>query len=113
MSRRVAVVITEDPCETHRPVEALRIALGFSAGDHDTTVVLLGRAPLLLTNDIDNIVDVDILEKYLPTLKQLDMPFVLEKGTVKDPPARGFIAVEQSQDEIRQLLQSVDRSVVF
>ena len=69
MSKRVAVVIAEDPTKTHRPVEALRIALGLCAGEHHTTIVLLGRAPLLLTDDTEDIVDVDILEKYrLPCL---------------------------------------------
>lgn len=53
MPKRVAVVIGEDPTKTHRPVEALRIALGLCAGDHDTTVVLLGKAPLLLTDETD------------------------------------------------------------
>ena len=45
MSKRIAVVISEDPSVTARPVEALRIALGLCAGDHETTVILLGRSP--------------------------------------------------------------------
>src|SRR2546426_155543 len=61
MSKRIAVVISEDPFVTARPVEALRIALGLSVGDHEMTVVLLGRAPLLLMQDTEKIVDVDIL----------------------------------------------------
>ena len=81
MSKRVMVVITEDPTTTHRPVEALRIALGLSAGDHETTIVLLGRAPLLLTDDTEDVVDVDILEKYRPSLAQLGIPFIIETYT--------------------------------
>ena len=61
MSKRIAVVISEDPSVTARPVEALRIALGLCTGDHATTVVLLGRAPLLLMEDTEEIVDIDIL----------------------------------------------------
>src|SRR5688572_15070827 len=30
----------ENPTKTHRPVEALRIALGLCAGDHETTIIL-------------------------------------------------------------------------
>ncbi len=71
MSKRVAVVIAEDPTKTHRPVEALRIALGLCAGDHETTIILLGKAPLLLTDETDDVIDVDILEKYRPSFKQL------------------------------------------
>ena len=65
MSKRIAVVISEDPCRTARPVEALRIALGLCAGDHETTVILLGPASRLLMEDTEDIVDVDILEKYI------------------------------------------------
>ena len=61
MSKRIAVVISEDPSITARPVEALRIALGLCAGDHETTVILLGRAPLLLMKDTEEIVDIDNL----------------------------------------------------
>ena len=61
MSKRVAVVISEDPYVTARPVEALRIALGLCAGDHETTVILLGQASRLLMEETDEIVDVGIL----------------------------------------------------
>jgi len=113
MSKRVAVVISEDPYVTGRPVEALRIALGLCAGDHETTVVLLGRAPLLLMEDTDNIVDVDILEKYLPSFTHLSVPFIVEPGTVMDAKSDEFSVTIRTADEIRRLIQSVDRSLVF
>ena len=113
MSKRIAVVISEDPCLTARPVEALRIALGLCAGNHETTVVLLGRAPLLLMEDIEEIVDVDILEKYLPSFKHLSVPFVVEPGTVMDAWSDNFSVTSRTVDEIRQLVRSVDRSLVF
>jgi sulfur relay (sulfurtransferase) DsrF/TusC family protein len=113
MSKRIAVVISEDPCVTARPVEALRIALGLCAGDHETTVVLLGRAPLLLMKDTEEIVDVDILEKYLPSFKHLSVPFVVEPGTVMDAWSDTFSVTTRTTDEIRQLLRTVDGSLVF
>ncbi len=112
MSKRVTIVIAEDPTKTHRPVEALRIALGLCAGDHDTTVVLLGKAPLLLTDEIDDVVDVDILEKYRPSFAQLKVPFVVESdsqvGVLRD-----FSLSRKLPSEIRDLLQSADRTLVF
>ncbi|HET9575832.1 MAG TPA: DsrE family protein [Nitrospira sp.] len=112
MSKRVTIVIAEDPTKTHRPVEALRIALGLCAGDHDTTVVLLGKAPLLLTDEIDDVVDVDILEKYRPSFAQLKVPFVVESdsqvGVLGD-----FSLSRKLPSEIRDLLQSADRTLVF
>ena len=113
MSKRIVVVISEDPRATARPVEALRIALGLYAGDHKMTVVLLGDAPLLLKGDTEDIIDVDILEKYLPSFKHLSIPFVVEPGTAVDAGSNGFSVTTLPVDEIRQLVRSVDRSLVF
>jgi sulfur relay (sulfurtransferase) DsrF/TusC family protein len=113
MSKRIAVVISEDPFVTARPVEALRIALGLCAGDHETTVVLLGLSSRLLMQDTEEIVDVDILEKYLPSFKHLSVPFIVEPGTVTDVWSDDFSVTTQTSDEIRQLVRTVDRSLVF
>ena len=113
MSKRVAVVIAEDPTKTHRPVEALRIALGLCAGDHETTIFLLGKAPLLLTDDTDDVVDVDILEKYRPSFQQLHVPFVVASGLPTQKFLDGFSVTSKPTDEIRTLVQSLDRTLVF
>ena len=113
MSKRIAVVISEDPYVTARPVEALRIALGLCAGDHETTVILLGRAPLLLMKDTEEIVDVDILEKFLPSFKHLSVPFIVEPETIMDAWSDNFSVTPRTADEIRQLIRKVDRSLVF
>lgn len=115
MSKTIAVVIQEDPRKTHRPVEALRIALGLAAGAHQTTVVLLNEAIRLLSEDTDDIVDVDILEQYLPSFKHLEIPFLLEKNSVIDHGTlqEDFKIQFESQETIREFLQSVDRSLIF
>ena len=113
MSKRIAVVISEDPRMTARPVEALRIALGLCAGDHETTVVLLGQASTLLMEDADEIIDVDVLEKYLPSFKHLAVPFVIEVGTAMDRWSDDFFVITRTADEIRQFVRSADRSLVF
>ena len=113
MSKTIAVVIQEDPRTTHRPVEALRIALGLVAGTHATTVVLLGEANRLLHDDVDDIVDSDILEKYLPSVQHLELPFVLQTGTDTSSISTDFSVVYKNDSEIRSILQSVDRTIVF
>jgi hypothetical protein len=113
MAKRVAVVIAEDPTKTHRAVEALRIALGLCAGDHETTIVLLGKATMLLTDETDDVVDVDILEKYRPSFAQLGVPFVVESGSPLDAFVEGFSVTSRPSADIRSLLQSVDRTLVF
>ena len=113
MSKRIAVVISGDPYVTARPIEALRIALGLCTGDHETTVVLLGRTPSLLMENTEEIVDVDILEKYLPSFKHLAIPFIVAPGTAVDAWSDDFSIKTLPADEIRQLVRSVDRSLVF
>ncbi len=113
MSKLIAVVISEDPRVTARPVEALRIALGLCAGDHKTTVVLLGRASALLMEDTEEIIDVDVLEKYLPSFKHLAVPFVVEAGSAIDAWSDDFSVTTRTADEIRQFVRSADRSLVF
>ena len=113
MSKRIAVVISEDPCVTARPVEALRIALGLCAGDHETTVVLLGRASMLLKEDTEEIIGVDVLEKYLPSFKHLSVTFIVEAGTAMDSWSDDFSVTTRTPDEIRRLVQSADRSLIF
>lgn len=113
MAKRIVVVISEDPFITARPVEALRIALGLCAGDHETTVVLLGPASRLLMTETEEIIDVDILEKYLPSFKHLSVPFIIEPGTVMNDWSDSFSVTIRTADEIRQLIRTVDRSLVF
>lgn len=113
MTKTIAVVIQEDPRTTHRPVEALRIALGLVAGSHATTVVLLGEAFRLLSEDKDDIVDVDILEKYLPSIKHLAMLFVLPETTNRSAVGEEFLTRYETDAGIYSLIQSVDRTLIF
>jgi sulfur relay (sulfurtransferase) DsrF/TusC family protein len=113
MSKRIAVVISEDPFVTARPVEALRIALGLCSGNHETTVILLGRASSLLMENTDEIVDVDILEKYLPSFQHLAVPFIVEPGTVMDGWSDDFSVTTRTADEIRRFVRSADSSLIF
>lgn len=113
MSKRIAVVISDDPYVTARPVEALRIALGLCAGDHDTTVILLGPASRLLMEDTEEIVDAEILEKYLPSFKHLAVPFIVEPGSTMNTWSDDFSVTTRTTDEIRQFIRSVDRSLIF
>lgn len=113
MAKKITVVITEDPRTTPRPVEALRIALGLCAGDHETTVVLLGQAPLLLTDDTDEIEDVDTLEKYRPSFAHLEVPFLISTRSPVQKVRGEFRTRVVSDPEIRSHVQSAQRTLVF
>ena len=57
--------------------------------------------------------DIDILEKYLPSFKHLSVPFIIESGTVMNNWSDGFTVTVRTADEIRQLVRVVDRNLVF
>lgn len=113
MAKNIAVVIQEDPRKTHRPVEALRIALGLAAGSHTTTVVLLGEAARLLSEETDDIIDVDILEKYLPSIEQLEIPVVLQDRPDRIPVRDEFSTRRENDETISSFVRSMDCTLVF
>ena len=114
MPPSIVVVIREDPYKTHRAVEALRIALGLSTGENPMTLVLLGQAPRLISEDPEDIVDGELLDKFLPSFKQLRIPFVLLSGSgsgfALDP---DFTVSELSEEAIQSLVADADRVLVF
>jgi hypothetical protein len=113
MAKNVAVVIQEDPRKTHRPVEALRIALGLASGSHVTTVVLLGEAVRLLGDETDDILDVEILEKYLPAIEQIKIPFILQDTADQIPVRDEFSTKRENDDSISSFVRSMDCALVF
>jgi hypothetical protein len=110
----ITLVIREDPRLSHRPVEALRIALGLAAGENPITVVLIGQAVQLLAEETDEIVDVEILEKYLPSFQHLAIPFVLipPPGPLPDL-LDGFAVTMGTHDSAQRAVSEADRVLVF
>jgi hypothetical protein len=114
MPPSIVVVIREDPRKTHRSVEALRIALGLSTGENPMNVVLLGEAPLLISEDAEDAVDAEILEKYLPSFKGLKIPFTVPPGTGSRFDLDSDFKVSEASDEaIREMISWADRVLVF
>lgn len=113
MASTISVIVRDDPRSSHRPVEALRIALGLAAGDHDITVVLLGDAPLLLTDETEDVIDVDILEKYLPSFKQLGIRFVVIDDGARMNFQSGFSVQPESPEAVQRLITTAQHTLVF
>lgn len=110
----ITLVIRDDPRKTPRPVEALRIALGLAAGENPITVILIGDAVRLLAEETEDILDVEILEKYLPSFQQLAIPFVLIPHAGTPPELQdGFTVTTGSFDTARQTMVEADRVLVF
>lgn len=116
---QVAVLIKSNPQESHRPAEAVRIALGLISGQHEVKIILLGKAALLLSDEAEDLADGEELGKYLPTLKELDQTFYVEQTALKE--AREEAGMEDcdcrikavSMEEISKLLSEAERHLIF
>ena len=107
-------MIREDPLTSAVPVEALRIALGLAAGENPITVILMGSAVHLLAEESDEIVDLEILEKYLPSFEHLQIPFILVYPSGPRPDIQeGFAVTVGTVDSAREAMEAADRVLVF
>ncbi|WP_447969926.1 hypothetical protein [Nitrospira sp. M1] len=115
MSLKLIVLIRKDPTVTHQPVEGLRIALGLSTGPNELTIILLGQAQLLVSEELSSSIrDLDTLEKYLPSIQELELPILVPEESQRsfelDP---DFSIQEKSVSHIQSLIQKADRVLIF
>lgn len=115
MTDAILVLIKSNPLESHRPVEAIRIALGLASGDHAVVIVLLNQAPLLLADDTEDLMDGDILQKYLPVFKEMGQTFFVEEGSLRAHPMEGsgYKIQPVSLDKITELIRQAGRFLIF
>jgi sulfur relay (sulfurtransferase) DsrF/TusC family protein len=115
MGQNIVVLVKSDPQESHRPVEAIRIALGLISGDHQVSVILMNNAPLLLGNEAEDLVDGEDLDKYLPPYRELDQTFYVEKEALDRAKLTetDYKIQPISIQEIANLIAKADRHLIF
>jgi hypothetical protein len=115
-SLKIVVLIGVDPMKSHRAVEALRIALGLGSHNEgkDISIILIGRAPFLLSENTDDIVDGEILEKHLPVFIEWGSPFSISTDA-ETPPLyiRDCVTKPINPSEISTALETADRVLIF
>jgi sulfur relay (sulfurtransferase) DsrF/TusC family protein len=109
------VLIQSNPFESHQPAEALRIALGLISGENQVEVILLGKAISLLFEDPEDFKDGEIVEKFLPTLKDWLKSFYVEKSALDglQPADSDYPMTAVSLDEVADLLAKANRFIIF
>ena len=115
MPDSVLLLVKSDPSKSPRPVEAVRIALGLVSGELPVTIVLMNNAPALLGEDAEDLMDGEILQKYLPAFRELGQIFYVEKNAFKE------IGLEESDyrietvsiNTINDLVKKAGRSFIF
>jgi hypothetical protein len=112
----VIVVISVDPRTSHRANEAMRIGLGVTAGDNAVTFILRGPAVHLLDDDTDDLVDGDDIVKFRSALRNLDVPFHVERAAIPSDPewnTDGHPVVSVSTEDMAALVSRGRRFIVF
>lgn len=86
-------IISDDPRQSHRPLEALRVAAGLGSwGKVVGKIWLCGPAALVLDTNGDDFPDQDSIEKYLEILEGTDWkicvsasnPYLMQIATTKE-----------------------------
>lgn len=99
-----------------RAVEALRIALGLGSHNEgrDVSIVLGGRAPFLLAEDMSDIADVEILEKHLPVFLEWGTLFAIAPDAEVPPLyAPGIQTKSLAWADLAAALEAADRVLIF
>ncbi|TAK09502.1 MAG: hypothetical protein EPO39_02265 [Candidatus Manganitrophaceae bacterium] len=115
MTRRILVLIRSDPEKTHRAGEGIRIALGLASGEHAVDVVLTDRAPLLLTPEIEGLVDGEMTEKFLAALKGFISPFYVDQESAGkiDLSESDYQTALLSREEMAEKIAAAESFFVF
>jgi hypothetical protein len=115
MADRILVLIKSDPLKNHRPVEAVRIALGLVSGEHAVTIILWNQAPLLLDDTVEDLVDGDILNKYLPSFKELEQTFHVDENFLRLHPLTDsdYLIEAVSLQKVADLVRESSRFFIF
>lgn len=81
MGSKIVFLIRSNPCESHRPAEAIRIAAGLGVGKNPIKILLSGEAPRVLSSEEEDLIDIEIIEKFLPFVEEMGIPFYVERDS--------------------------------
>lgn len=117
MGPNIAMLITEDPFHSHRPAEALRIALGLDSGDKGrVTIILRGAAARLLTDEAEEAIDgEELANRYLPIFHEWGTTFLVDEAaaTYLAREATAFLYKAVTEAEIAAELAAADRVMIL
>ena len=79
---KIIFLIRSNPCESHRPAEAIRIAAGLGTGNNSIKIILSGESVRVLSPDEEDLEDMDIIEKFLPIIEDWEIPLYVDKDSL-------------------------------
>ncbi|UCE18539.1 MAG: hypothetical protein JSV84_17080 [Gemmatimonadota bacterium] len=113
----IAIVIRSNPIESHRPAEALRVAIGLSGGEPEKiNIILIDSAPALLYHDPWDLEDGETFEQHLDAMLEYGMIFNVEESYVQQeggPEETDFEVKIVSVEDVSKLIAQSSKVLVF
>lgn len=79
---KIVFLIRSNPCESHRPAEAIRMAAGLGTGNNSIKIILSGASVRVLSPEEEDLEDMDIIEKFLPIIKDWEIPLYINRDSL-------------------------------
>lgn len=115
MSETLLIAIYADPAQSGVTAEALRMGMGLSVGERELKLVLVGPAARVLTDEVDDLVDGEMIENHLDIYAEWGTPFHVHTDAVAQYDLDGspveVIAVDDHQ--VARMMASAEQVMVF
>lgn len=115
MSDTLLMLIYADPAENGVTAEALRMGMGLSVGERELKLVLVGEAAKVLTDEVDDLVDGEMIENHLDVYEEWGTPFHVHVDAADRYDLDGApVDVTTVDDrEIARMMGTADQVMVF
>ncbi|MCC6544258.1 MAG: hypothetical protein IT392_07115 [Nitrospirae bacterium] len=112
---KIIFLIRSRPSESHKPAEAIRIAAGLGTGNNSIKIILSGESVRILSPDEDDLEDIDIIEKFLPIIKDWEIPLYVDSGALAaiDLKSSPYAYRTVDNDEMSEILAGGHSIFVF
>jgi hypothetical protein len=80
MKPKIVFLIRGNPVRDPRVAEAVRMAAGLGTGVNSVKIILTGPALALLDPAAEELADMEVIERFLPILREWDIPFYAKRS---------------------------------
>ena len=111
----ITLVIYSDPAKSGATAEALRMGMGLGVGERTLNVVLMGPAAQVLTDEVDDLVDGEMIENHLDIYEEWGTPFHVHADAVAQYDLDGspVEVIVVDDQEVARMMASAKQVMIF